>query len=155
MNHKGIKDILFFNAQKVQAVIKLVQASLSSIGNFNYKKEYTPKELEPYDALSDRFIRAVEISIKFFRSYELYVDAKYSETLRDQLNKMEKLEIISSTFLWLKMRDIRNRIVHDYLPEEIKDIYDSIKNEFSKELIKLKDKITKILTKEKSPDRTD
>ncbi len=67
-----------------------------------------------------------------------------SETLRDSLNRTEKLEIISSTILWLQMRDVRNRIVHDYLPEEIKDMYDEIMGAFGKELLRLKVKLLKL-----------
>ena len=124
--------------------ISLVEASLNELKPFDKNKIYSPKEREPYDALSDRFIRAIEISLKYFRSYEKLMYGENSETLRDSLNRMGKLEIISSTILWLQMRDVRNRIVHDYLPEEIKDMYDEIMNAFGKELLRLKGKIIKI-----------
>jgi len=54
--------------------------------------------------------------------------------LRDQLNRMEKLGIISSTETWFRLRDVRNRIVHDYLPGKIKEIYDDIMGPFGVEL---------------------
>jgi uncharacterized protein YutE (UPF0331/DUF86 family) len=121
--------------------INLVEASLKEAKPFDANKIYTPKEREPYDALCDRFIRAVEISLKYFRSYEKLMYGEISETLRDLLNRMEKLEIISSITLWMQMRDVRNRIVHDYLPEEIKDMYDEIMDAFGKELLRLKEKL--------------
>lgn len=40
--------------------------------------------------------------------------------------------------LWIQMRDVRNRIVHDYLPEEIKGICDSIMGEMGSELLQVK-----------------
>ncbi len=49
------------------------------------------------------------------------------------------------------MRDVRNRIVHDYLPEEIQDIYSSITGTYGNELKNLKERIGLIkneLTKE-------
>jgi len=61
--------------------IKLVEASLNHIKPYSANKQYTPKEREPYDALSDRFIRAVEISLKYFRSYEKLMYGENSETL--------------------------------------------------------------------------
>ncbi|MCK4252701.1 nucleotidyltransferase substrate binding protein [candidate division WOR-3 bacterium] len=124
--------------------INLVEASLKEVKPFNANKIYTPKEREPYDALCDRFIRAVEISLKYFRSYEKLMYGEISETLRDLLNRMGKLEIISSITLWMQMRDVRNRIVHDYLPEEIKDMYDEIMDAFGKELLRLKTKLLKL-----------
>jgi uncharacterized protein YutE (UPF0331/DUF86 family) len=128
-------------AQKAIDSLALVEASLSYIKPYDAEKIYTAKEREPYDALSDRFSRAVEICIKFFRSYEKLMYAENSDTLRDLLHKMEKLDFIGPVITWMNMRDVRNRIVHDYLPEDIKEIYDSIMGEFGIELLKVKKKI--------------
>lgn len=92
------------------------------------KKKYTADELEPYDALSDRFIRIVEISIKFFRTYEYYLQAEQSQSFRHGLHQMEKLGLISNIDIWLDMRDIRNKIVHDYVPEKIATLMQSNEN---------------------------
>lgn len=129
--------------KKTVNAILLVEASLNRVSPYELNKTYSPLEAEPYDALCDRFIRAIETAIKYFVSYEKLMFAENSETLRDLLNRMEKLHLISSSEIWFKMRDVRNRIVHDYLPEKIKDMYDSIINEFGKELLKLLDIIKK------------
>ena len=97
--------------------------------------------MEPYDAMSGRFIRAVEVSLKFFRTYERYLFAESSDTIRDLLNRMATVDLITSTQLWVAMRDVRNRIVHDYLPKDIKQIYDAIQNQFGNELKQLKSKL--------------
>ncbi|MCK4422664.1 MAG: nucleotidyltransferase substrate binding protein [Candidatus Omnitrophica bacterium] len=138
------KNIYEITQKKVLEAISLVESSLSDISPYNPEQSYTAKELEPYDALSDRFIRGVEISLKFFRTYEMYLYGENSETIRDLLNRMEKTELIESTYLWMEMRDIRNRIVHDYLPEQIKKIYDLIIDKFGKELSQLRSKIRDI-----------
>ncbi len=83
-------------SEKALDAIKLVEASLSYIKPYDVERMYTPKEREPYDALNDRFTRAVEVSIRFFRSYELYMYGENSETFRDLLNRMEKLDFIDS-----------------------------------------------------------
>jgi len=132
ITERAFKDV--FNA------ISLVESSLSGLTPFEAGENYTPKQREPYDALSDRFIRSVEISIKFFRCYEKLMYGENSDTLRDVLNKMEKLNLISSVMLWMRMRDVRNRIVHDYLPEVVAEIYHSIAGEFATELSNLKRK---------------
>jgi len=138
------KSLCKIEQKKAVNVISLVESSLSGISSFDLKQSRTPKELEPYDALSDRFIRAVEICLKFFRSYERYLYGENSETVRDLLNRMEKSDMIESTYLWMEMRDIRNRIVHDYLPEQIKKIYDLIMGKFSKELKQVKSNIVQL-----------
>ena len=48
------------------------------------------------------------------------------------------MELISSVKLWMEMRDVRNRIVHDDLPEEIQAIYDQIMGNYAAELKELK-----------------
>jgi len=129
---------------KLISAVSLVEASLNGLDNYNSEQKYSPKELEPYDALSDRFIRAVETCIKFFKSYEYYLYTISSDTYRDLLLKMEKVNLISSTAIWVDMRDIRNRVVHDYLPNQIKNIFDLIMGEFGNELLQVKGKVEKI-----------
>ena len=127
--------------QKVLNTIMLVEASLSRITPYDVNQNYTPEEMEPYDAMSGRFIRAVEVSLKFFRTYERYLFAESSDTIRDLLNRMATVDLITSTQLWVAMRDVRNRIVQDYLPKDIKQIYDAIQNQFGNELKQIKSKL--------------
>ncbi|MEI6515583.1 MAG: nucleotidyltransferase substrate binding protein [bacterium] len=134
MTTSGQIDVTKRDIAKMLDTVALVQASLDKLASYDATRAYTANESEPYDALSDRFIRAVEISLRFFRSYERLQFAEESDTLRDRLNRMEKLELISSVEQWFNMRDVRNRIVHDYLPNEIKQMYDDIMGPFAVEL---------------------
>ncbi|NJO17626.1 MAG: DUF86 domain-containing protein [Thioploca sp.] len=105
-------------------------------------RDYTLIELEPYDAMSSRFIRAVEMALRFMRTLERMEFAEQSDSVRDLLHRMEKLGVVSEAGLWLMMRDIRNRIVHDYLPGEIKVMYDNIIGVYSVELEAFLQRIT-------------
>lgn len=92
MAMKGDQKLLMVRDRKsALEAISLVEASLSDLAEYDSKKDYSPKEREPFDALSDRFMRAVEISIRYFKSYERYNYGESSDTLRDLLNRMEKL----------------------------------------------------------------
>lgn len=51
---------------------------------------------------------------------------------------MAKLGLVSSVQLWIEMRDQRNRIVHEYLPEKIRQIYEELAGKMSKELLAVK-----------------
>jgi hypothetical protein len=55
-----------FARQKALSAIALVEASVNRVKPYQVDKQYTPQELEPYDALSHQFVKAVETSIKFF-----------------------------------------------------------------------------------------
>lgn len=127
--------------EKYEKAFRLLQASVKKITKFDIDNNYSADELEPYDALSDRFMRTVEVAIKFFRSYEYYLQAEQSQTLRDGLHQMEKLELITDIDIWIEMRDIRNRIVHDYLPDKMAEMYQLVCTEFYTELNELHQKI--------------
>jgi hypothetical protein len=130
--------------EKTLKALVLLEASLSDYLPYEAKRVYTPKQLEPYDALSDRFVRAVETSIKFFRTYERLMFAEYSDTLRDLLNRMHKLDLISGVEMWIELRDVRNRVVHDYLPEQLESLYALMTGPFADELMALRDKLVRL-----------
>ena len=129
---------------KVDKTFTLIEASCDGLEKYDLTRDYSPKELEPYDALADRFIRCVEVYIKFFKAYEYRSFSDKSLTLRDGLNVMEKLGLITETPLWMNMRDVRNRIVHDYMPEQTKEMFDEIMGSFFVELKYSKAKIDEI-----------
>jgi|PlaIllAssembly_1097288.scaffolds.fasta_scaffold125317_3 hypothetical protein len=125
------------NRQKALRAIDLVAASLSEYRPYDPGIAYTPKALEPYDALADRFVRAVECALRYFRSHELVEFAEQSDTTRSLLNRMEKIGLVRDAELWLVMRNTRNRIVHDYLPEQIAQMFETISGEHGNELLRL------------------
>ncbi len=141
---KNFEVLLLESRKKVIAAINLVSASLDGLEVYDPGKSYSPKELEPYDALSDRFIRAIETSIKFFKTYEYYLFSENSISYRDLLLKMEKHSVISKVGIWVDMRDVRNRVVHEYLPDQVKDMYALIFGEFYSELRLVKQSILAI-----------
>jgi len=132
-------------ARRAADAIGLVAASLDGTGPYDAAKSYTPAELEPYDALCDRFVRAVEIGLKFLRAVEWFEYAEQSDTVRDVLNRAAKLKLISSPELWLCMREVRNRIVHDYLPEDLATLHSDLRGPFAAELLRLREQLQRYL----------
>ena len=128
-------------ARRAAGAIAMVAASLAATPRYDPRKTYTPAELEPYDALCDRFVRAVETALKFFRTVELLEYAEQSDSIRDLLNRVAKRGVISSPELWLCMRDTRNRIVHDYLPEELEMLHNDLRGPFGTELLRLAEQL--------------
>ena len=139
---KDIKELLIVSLEKVHKSIEAAIDSIINASGFDPFKVYTLREQEPYDALTIRFSRAVEVCLKFFRTYEVYLFGESSDTIRDRLLKMEKIGLISNVDLWINMRDVRNRVVHDYLPEEIIKTYNFITSLYCKELESLNNKVS-------------
>jgi hypothetical protein len=121
-----VEPLLADSAAKLDTALVLVFASADDYQPFDPEHAYSPKEREPFDALSDRFLRAFESCLRFFRTWERVREAAPSETFRDLLLRMEKLGFISSIQVWLSLRDLRNRIAHEYLPGELARIYADI-----------------------------
>jgi hypothetical protein len=122
----SVEPLLADSQAKLRAALALVFASAAGYAPFAPDRVYSPREREPYDALSDRFLRAFESSLKFFRTWERVREAHASETFRDLLLRMEKVGLISGLATWIGLRDLRNRVVHDYLPEELAALYAAI-----------------------------
>jgi len=135
--------LLAENRAKALAALRLLMASLDDYMPFDPSLELTPKQLEPYDALADRFIRAVESSLRLFRSIELHEFGVPSDSTREMLDRMEKLRWVSSADLWLTMRSIRNKIVHDYLPEQVAAMFAQIAGPFAIELRSLNERLVR------------
>lgn len=121
-----VEPLLSDSQAKLRASLELVFASAAGYTPFAPGRMYSPREREPYDALGDRFPRACESSLKFFRTWERVREANVSDTFRDLLLRMEKVGLISDLATWIALRDLRNRVVHDYLPDELATLYAAI-----------------------------
>lgn len=124
-----VEPLLIDSHTKLRAALELVFASAAPYQPFIPGRIYSPEEREPYDALSDRFLRAFESGLKFFRTWERVREAAVSETFHDLLLRMEKIGFISGLTTWIALRDLRNRVVHDYLPDELAALYAAIVEE--------------------------
>lgn len=108
--------------------VRLLKASIEKFSPYDSEKRYTPLELEYYDSLSFRFEKSIELILNFFKGLEIFTNSKSSDTLRDRLLVMQKIELTDNVEFWMEARLLRNKIAHAYLPEQLKDIYDEILN---------------------------
>ena len=136
--------LLTASRSKLNAALEIYFASVDGYQVFDPTRDYTPKEREPLDALCDRYMRAYESALKFFRTWEQVREAAPSETHRDLLLRMEKLGFVSSLQAWLVLRDLRNRIAHEYLPGELAKVYATMVGQAAHEFRQLQQKINSI-----------
>lgn len=138
----GIAPLLEAARRRFEAAARLLEASLARYRPFDPARPYTPEELEPYDALCDRYMRAVEMAIRGLRTVERERLAVNTESYRDLLGNAAKWGLIGDVEQWFRMRDLRNRIVHDYLPEQLAEIYALIVGEYAPELLRLLERLS-------------
>jgi hypothetical protein len=128
-------SLLQIDFDKLASTYALLEDSLGRVRPLQVSMLNDSLAMEPYDALASRFERLVEIALnRFFRSVELRQFGKKSDSLRDRILNMQKLGLVASVELWMEMREFRNRIAHDYLPEQLVVIFTAIQDRFYQEL---------------------
>lgn len=133
-----MEPLLHAAQHQLLAALDIYLASVADYPGFDPQRTYTYKEREPLDAMSDRYLRAFEAALKLFRTWERLREAAPSDTFRDLLQRAEKVGLISSTSQWISLRDLRNRIAHEYLPAEVAKIYAVMVGEGATEFARLR-----------------
>jgi len=120
------RELIVKQFSDLRKAVFLLRSSVDKYDPYDLEHIYSADELEFYDSLSLRFEKCVELTLNFFRTLELFVQSKQSDTLRDRLLQTQKLGIIKEIDFWMEVRLLGNKIIHAYLPEDIKEIYQSI-----------------------------
>ena len=119
---KNNQELLKQNWELLIRSLDSLKLSVEKVSNIGQKTEYTFEELESFDSLTSKFARTSDI---FLQKIIRTIWALLHETqmpLIDVLNKAEKLSIIESSDQLIEIRDIRNQIAHEYLPEAIQEL---------------------------------
>ncbi len=95
--------------------------SVSEVPAPSEAKSWTPEELEKVEAFTSRFARLVDLLVhRVLRAIDRY-ELNEPGTLLDVANRAEQRELIGSVDWLRELKDVRNRIAHDYaghrLPE--------------------------------------
>ena len=100
--------------------------SYEKCSRIGIKEEYDDDELDKFESLTSRFARLGDILIqKIFRLIdELDLDA--AGTVRDRINRAEKKGLIDSADVFIEIRMLRNDIAHEYVPEEIIELFKKV-----------------------------
>jgi hypothetical protein len=106
----------------------------SSILEYSYKKclkikikdQLSFKELDAFENLASRFARLSDIVIQKVIKTIHAINLDDVTTVRDSINAAEKMNLINSAGVMIEMRELRNSIVHEYMPDAIKSIFISI-----------------------------
>jgi len=101
----------------------ILEYSYKACSNISKKDTYQNDELDKFEALTSRFARLSDIlTQKIFRLIE-YLEMETPGTVRDRINRAEKWELIDSADDFFMIRELRNSIAHEYIPESVKQIY--------------------------------
>lgn len=104
--------------------------------------QMTDSELEAWDSFASRFARTSDIFLsKFIKAYLLTDDPAFDGGFYDQLNRAEKLGLLSNVPLWMEIRELRNATVHEYSDQDLEKIFEKFRK-YSPLLIELSKKLS-------------
>lgn len=146
-----IKEKLESDHKLILKQIVLLKYSINSCNTTGIQDEYTMDEFVFFETLCSRYSRSIDFLIrKIFRTIDEY-EFENQGTLVDVVNNAHKRGLIESVDKIRLMKDLRNTIVHEYIEENLKELFDEV-IEYSEYLLKnmldTSNYITKILNPE-------
>ena len=115
------------------SVLTLLQ-SLEKCKEIGIRKEYTFEEQESLDSLTSKFGRTSDMfTQKIIRTIWGLLHEPFVPFI-DLLNISEKIVLICSSDQMIAIRDLRNQITHEYIPEALHDLVPEV-IELTEELI--------------------
>ena len=114
--------VLRYEWSLLQASLNTLQMSVHKCRIIGSKESYTFEEMESFDSLTSKFNRTSDIfTQKVLRSVWMLLHEAF-EPYIDMMNKAEKMFLIFSSDQMIEVRDLRNQIAHEYIPEAIRDL---------------------------------
>jgi uncharacterized protein YutE (UPF0331/DUF86 family) len=87
---------------------------------------YSDEELETFELLTGRYARGIDFLIrKLFRSIDAY-EFENQGTLIDTVNNAHKRGLVEEIETLRLMKDIRNTIAHEYIEEQLQEVFDEV-----------------------------
>lgn len=128
MNQANIKALLESNREVLGQALPSFVRSIEKCRAFNLEAPISFEVEESFDALTSKFSRVSDIfTQKVLKSF-LILLREDAPTFLDRMNLCEKLGVIPSANDLITIRDLRNLIAHEYLTENLLEVYkESIK----------------------------
>lgn len=123
---KKIIELLRYNWKLLQNSLDSLELSVEKCKRIRKETDYSFEEMESFDSLTSKFGRTSDIyTQKVLRGIWLLLHESYVPFI-DLLNKAEKTGIIDSADKLLEIRDLRNQIAHEYIPEVLNDLVNEV-----------------------------
>ncbi len=121
-----------------------LEISYEECSGIGLKKEFSVDEFGRFETLCSRYSRSIDFLIrKIFRTLDAYEFANQG-TLVDVVNNAHKRGLFEDIDELRVMKDIRNTIVHEYIEEELQEVFDDVLK-YSKKLLEIMEKTEKYI----------
>ena len=123
MNASNLKNLLDLNWNVLKQALPSFERSLVKCRDLDFSSPISFETEESLDALSSKFSRVSDIFTQKVLKTLIFVLREDAPTFLDRMNLCEKLGIIPSAEEIIAIRDLRNIIAHEYLSENLVEIY--------------------------------
>jgi len=136
MNQNKIKLYLKYNLDLLlKSQISLLQ-SVEKCKTIDLNNNLTFENQESLDSLTSKFSRVSDILTQKVVKSLVILYREDCKSFLDRANFLEKIGVLQDSNVLINIRDLRNDISHEYIEEELKEIYKRTLD-YSKELINL------------------
>ena len=116
-------EYLLSARQELLDARKHLSFSMSSVASVADAGEWSETELEKVEAFTSRFARVVDLLVnRVLRAIDRY-ELNEPGTLLDTANRAEARGLISGVDWLRELKDVRNRIAHDYAGLQLPDLF--------------------------------
>lgn len=123
---KDEKELLDEELRLLINANEILKYSYDKCSGIGIKQSYTFEELDYFEALTSRFSRASDILIqKIFRLIDI-IELESQGTIIDRINRAEKRGMVRSAQDMKRIRRIRNEIAHEYVQENVQEIFEYV-----------------------------
>ena len=126
MNVSNLQNLLNLNWNVLKQALPSFERSLVKCRDLDFSPPISFETEESLDALSSKFSRVSDIFTQKVLKTLIFVLREDAPTFLDRMNLCEKLGIIPSAEEIIAIRDLRNIIAHEYLSENLVEIYTEI-----------------------------
>jgi hypothetical protein len=96
--------------------------SVEKCRKIGVKQEYSFEEQESFDSLTSKFSRTSDLfTLKVIRTTWLLLHESFVPFI-DMMNICVKMEMLQSTEEMIGIRDMRNQIAHEYIPDAFREM---------------------------------
>lgn len=126
MNTSNLESLLDLNLSLLKQALPSFERSMVKCRNLDFTPPISFETEESLDALSSKFSRVSDIYTQKVIKTLIFLLREDAPTFLDRMNLCEKLAIIPSAEEMIAIRDLRNIIAHEYLSENLLEIYREI-----------------------------
>lgn len=121
-----MKALLDENIRLLQKQMNWLEISYKECQNIGLKQTYTIDEFGKFETLCSRFSRSIDFLIrKFLRTLDAY-EFETQGTLIDVVNRAHKRGLFDDIEEIRTIKDIRNTIVHEYIEDALKEVFEEV-----------------------------